>query len=333
MTVINEFEIDNIEYKNNSIKEAILNNDPIEEKLNVIVVISNPCLYARRYILMKQFVDRIEKYDSTTVNLFIVELAYKDQKYMVTDKTNPNHLQLRTEVPLWHKENMINIAVQKLLPKDYKAFAWIDADLEFESCTWAKDTLKILNGSKDIVQLFSHASDLDSNETSMRVFNSAGYQYTKQLPFCGKGDNFWHPGFAWAITRRAYEKIGGLFEFGILGSGDNIMMFSLLSNGLKAINSESSKGYKQSISDYERKIKHLRFGYVPGLIRHYFHGTKANRQYTERWQILIKHEYDPFTHIMYDDKSGLIIPNLVFFSEELKEDIMNYFRERQEDHL
>ena len=333
MTVINGFEIDNIEYKNNSIKEAILNNDPIEEKLNVIVVISNPCLYARRYILMKQFVDRIEKYDSTTVNLFIVELAYKDQKYMVTDKTNPNHLQLRTEVPLWHKENMINIAVRKLLPKDYKAFAWIDADLEFESCTWAKDTLKILNGSKDIVQLFSHSSDLDSNETSMRVFNSAGYQYTKQLPFCGKGDNFWHPGFAWAITRRAYEKIGGLFEFGILGSGDNIMMFSLLSNGLKAINSNSSNGYKQSITDYERKIKHLRFGYVPGLIRHYFHGTKANRQYTERWQILIKHEYDPFTHIMYDDKSGLIIPNLVFFSEELKEDIMNYFRERQEDHL
>ena len=331
MTVINGTEIDNIEYKNNSIKEAILNNDPIEEKLNVIVVISNPCLYARRYILMKQFVDRIEKYDSATVNLFIVELAYKNQKYMVTNRTNPNHLQLRTEVPLWHKENMINIAVRKLLPKNYKAFAWIDADLEFESCTWAKDTLKILNGSKDIVQLFSHASDLDSDETSMRVFNSGGYQYTKQLPFCGKGDNFWHPGFAWAITRRAYEKIGGLYELGILGSGDNIMMFSLLSNGLKAINSNSSDGYKQSIVDYERKIKHLRFGYVPGLIRHYFHGSKANRRYTERWQILIKHEYDPFTHIMYDAKSGLIVPNLVFFSEELKEDIMNYFRERLED--
>ena len=71
MTVINGIEIDNIEYKPNIIKEAILNNDPIEEKLNVIAVISNPCLFARRYILLKQFVDRIEKYDSSSVNLFI----------------------------------------------------------------------------------------------------------------------------------------------------------------------------------------------------------------------------------------------------------------------
>ena len=330
MTVINEIENDNIEYKNNFIKEAILNNDPIEEKLNVIIVISNPCLYARRYILMKQFVDRIQKYDSAFVNLFIVELAYKDQIYMVTDQANPNHLQLRTEVPLWHKENMINIAVQKLLPKNYKAFAWIDADVEFESCTWALDTLKILNGSKDIVQLFSHAADLNSNEIAMRVFNSAGYQYSKQLPFSGKGDNFWHPGFAWAITRRAYEKIGGLYELGILGSGDNIMMFSLLGNGLKSINKDSSEGYKQSITEYEKKMKTLRFGYVPGLIRHYFHGTKANRRYTERWQILINYQYNPLTDIMYDP-AGVIVPNPLYFSEELKDDIMNYFRERLED--
>ena len=52
MTVINGIEIDNINYKINDIKFAISNNDPIEEKLNVIVVISNPCLYAKRYILL-----------------------------------------------------------------------------------------------------------------------------------------------------------------------------------------------------------------------------------------------------------------------------------------
>jgi len=53
MTVINGIEIDNIRYKHNIIKEAIENNDPIEEKLHVIAVISNPCLFAKRYILMK----------------------------------------------------------------------------------------------------------------------------------------------------------------------------------------------------------------------------------------------------------------------------------------
>ena len=52
MTIINGIEIDNIDYKVNDIKMAINNNSPIEEKLNVIIVISNPCLYAKRYILL-----------------------------------------------------------------------------------------------------------------------------------------------------------------------------------------------------------------------------------------------------------------------------------------
>ena len=328
MTVINGIEIDNIEYKTNNIKEAILHNKPIEEKLNVIAVISNSCLYAKRYILMKQFMKRFES--EPHVNLYIVELAYNDQKFRITDSKNKNHLQLRTDVVLWHKENMVNLAVKYLLPKDYKAFAWIDSDLEFENATWAQDTLKILNGTTNIVQLFSHALDMDKEERTMRVFNSAGYQYSKKLPFTSETNNFWHPGYAWAITRKAYEKIGGLYELGILGSGDNIMMFSLLGNGLKAVNSNSSSGYKQSIIDYEKKMSTLQFGYVPGVIRHFFHGTKVNRKYTERWQILIKHDYDPFTHIMYDSK-GLIIPNLIFFSKELIDDIMQYFTDRLED--
>ena len=85
MTVINGIEIDNINYKVNEIKLAIANNDPIEEKLNVIIVISNPCLYAKRYILLKEFVKRIEE-EEEHVNLFIVEMIYENQKFIVTDK-------------------------------------------------------------------------------------------------------------------------------------------------------------------------------------------------------------------------------------------------------
>ena len=50
MTVIT-LDIDNIiiENKTNLTKETILNNDPIENNLHVICVISNPCLYKKRY--------------------------------------------------------------------------------------------------------------------------------------------------------------------------------------------------------------------------------------------------------------------------------------------
>ena len=160
MTIINGIEIDNIHYKVNDIKCAILNNDPIETELNVILVISNPCLFSRRYILLKEFVKRINE-EEEHVKLYIVELIYPNQQFMVTDSCNKNHLQLKTDTPIWHKENMVRLGVHHLLPKNYKAFAWIDADIEFDSSSWALDTLKILNGSKDVVQLFSHCVDMD----------------------------------------------------------------------------------------------------------------------------------------------------------------------------
>ena len=328
MTIINGIEIDFIRYEKNIMKEAILNNEPIEDKLNVIIVVSNPCLFAKRYILMKEFINRIEL-EETNVNLYVVELLYGNQKYIITDSKNKNHLQIKTDVPLWHKENMINLGVKYLLPKEWKAFAWIDADIEFENNTWATDTLKILNGTCDIVQLFSHCVDMDNDNMTMRVFNSAGYQYSKEKQYSNKGENYWHPGYAWAITRKAYMKINGLYEKAILGSGDNIMMLSLLGQGLKAVNENSTDDYKNSIIEFEKNIKKLRFGYVPGVIRHHFHGSKQNRKYQERWQILVKHDFSPLKHITTDNQ-GILIPTKDF-PDELKEDIFQYFLERNED--
>ena len=328
MTIINNIEIDNIEYKVNSTKMAIANNDPLEEKLNVIIVISNPCLYAKRYILLKEFVKRIEE-EEDHVNLFIVELVYGDQKFIITNKNNKNHLQLKTDVPLWHKENMINLGVKYLLPKDYKAFAWIDADIEFESSTWALDTLKILNGYKDIVQLFSHCIDMDQEKNNLNVFNSFGYCFEKQKNYTTKGTDYWHPGYAWAITRKAYEKLNGLYDKGILGSGDSIIAMSLINKCDSITNVNYHTDYNNSMLTYQNIASKLRLGYTPGIIRHHYHGSKANRKYTERWKILMNYKFSPYSHITYDS-IGIIIPTKSF-SQEFKDEIYNYFKERKED--
>ena len=328
MTVINGIEIDNIHYKLNDIKYAITNNEPIEEKLNVIIVISNPCLYARRYILLKEFVKRFEE-EEENVNLFVVEMVYGNQKFIVTNKNNKNHLQLKTEIPIWHKENMINLGVKYLLPIDWKAFAWIDSDLEFESSTWAIDTLKILNGSKDVISLFSHCVDMTREKNSLNIFNSFGYCFNKNKKYLKSGADFWHPGYAWAITRKAYEKIGGLYDKGVLGSGDKIMALGFV-NTCQHMNSVNyHKDYNESMFEFQKKAKSLRLGYTPGVVLHHYHGSKRNRKYTERWKILIKHQFSPLLHLTYDEK-GILIPT-ENFSEDFKEDIMNYFRERKED--
>lgn len=326
MTVINGIEIDCIDYKMNDIQYAIRNNDPIEKKLHVVVVISNPCMYATRYKLFNAFMKRLE--ENEHVEIYAVEMIYKNQKFIVTDATNKHHLQLKCDVPIWHKENMINLGIQYLLPKKWKAVAWIDADVEFENITWALDTLKILNGSKDIVQLFSHCVDMDKDETTLNLFTSFGYSYSKNKKYTTKGMDYWHPGYAWAMTRKAYEKVG-IYDKGVLGSGDNIIALSIINKTQTFLNYKYHNDYKQSIIDYQQQAKTLRLGYVPGVIRHFYHGTKKNRRYTERWQILMKHQYSPNIHLTYD-ASGILIPTDAFLLD-FKQDIMNYFKERKED--
>ncbi len=327
MTVINGIEIDILNYDINYTIEAILNNNPIEDKLHVIAVISNPAQFARRYILAKEFIHRME--ENNDVIVYVVELAYDNQKHHITDYKNKRHLQLRTNHILWHKENMINVGVKKLLPKEWKAFAWIDADVEFENPSWAKDTLKLLNGYKDIVQTFSHAIDMDTDESAMRIFSSFGYQYDKKQAYNKNPQNFWHPGYSWAMTRKAYEQIGGLYEYAILGSGDNIMSLSLIKNGLKGINEESTEEYKQTIEEFQSKIKTLRLGYTPGVIRHHYHGSKEKRGYGERWKILLENGYDPMQHVTHDSH-GVLIPT-VSCPLDILDRITSYFYGRDED--
>ena len=233
----------------NEINSALLNNDPIEEKLNVIMVISNPCNFKKRYKLAKEFISRMSI--TADVELFIVELAYGEQCFRITKKDDPNHLQLRCSVPLWHKENMINIGVEKLLPKGWKAFAWIDADIEFENIRWASDTLKILNGCRDVVQVFGHCIDMDARGQALSIFPSFGFQFCKGAKYGGTGINMWHPGYGWACTRKAYERMGGLYELSILGAGDHNMSFSFVGESIKSLNLLTTKEYKKSVAEFQ----------------------------------------------------------------------------------
>jgi hypothetical protein len=263
------------------------------------------------------------------VCLYVVELAYGNQSFHVTNAGCKRHLQLRATTPLWHKENMINIGIRRLLPAGWKACAWIDADIEFESPTWALDTLKILNGSRDIVQPFSHAVDMDKAKNALQIFPSFGFQFAKQRTFGLTGVNQWHPGFAWACTRQAYERMGGLYDLSILGAGDHNMSQAFVGRGAQSVNEFVHDEYRESVVAFQRRAAHLRMGYVPGVIRHHFHGSKKNRKYQERWQILVKHQYSPEVHVTRRP-DGLLIPTAACPSAMLEE-ILAYFKERNED--
>jgi hypothetical protein len=123
--------------------------------------------------------------------------------------------------------------------------------------------------------------------------------------------------------------MGGLYEKSILGAGDNNMCFAFLGKGIKSLNEASTDDYKNSIEEFQNNVKNLRIGYVPGLIRHYFHGSKKNRKYMDRWRILIDNNYSPDLHIT-KNKDGLIIPT-EDCPKKILSDILVYFSERNED--
>lgn len=307
------------------VKECLSQDIQIDSVLHVVSVISNVCEFKRRWELMHDFSKRMNMTDD--IKFYIVELAYGDQDYHVTEKNNPCHLQLRTQHALWHKENMINLAINKLLPNDWKAVAWIDADIEFENNDWVINALKVLT-KFDIIQLFSKSFDLDHKQVPMNVWKSYAFQHCNGMPFTfERGENYWHSGYAWACTREFYNKINFLYQNAILGSADYIISQCILGNTASA--NKVLEGYKKNIEQYKENFNNVKVGYIPNIIKHYFHGSKKNRRYLERNEILVKHLFDPMVHLEYDNQ-GIIIPSKNM-SNEFLDDIKTYFFQRNED--
>ena len=105
------------------------------------------------------------------------------------------------------------------------------------------------------------------------------------------------------------------------------MAMSFINKVDKMNNISYHPDYNNSMLEFQDKSKNLRLGYVHGVIRHYFHGSKKNRQYTERWELLKKNQYSP-KDLTYDN--GILIPT-ENFTKEFQDDILNYFKERKED--
>jgi hypothetical protein len=310
---------------NDILKDVSTNtNQRDEEKLNVVIMMSNPCNFKRRVQLATEFIQRAENYPGMT--LYVAELVYGDNDYQITNADNPHHLQLRTDSPLWHKETVIRVAIDKLLPDDWTKVAWVDADLDFDNIHWAQDTVKLLD-YYDIVQCFSHCIDMDINEDPMNIWQGAGFQYCHKMKR-GLKMNYWHCGYAWACTRKFYEQMGGLYDVSILGSGDHNMMTAWLGSP-DSIPGTCHPDYKKTIEAYTRQVKGASIGYTPGVIRHFFHGSKVNRKYRERWEILVRYQYNPVEHTKRDDNGLLIASDTC--PKGLLEDIYQYFLERNED--
>ena len=301
-----------------------------DEVLHIITPISNYVGFKRRYELFDDFRRKIEKLPF--VRLYVVEVAMGDTPFVVTSKSNPRHIQLRTRDEIWHKENMINVAVQRL-PTDWKYMAWVDGDIEFLRPDIAKETIRQLQTFK-IVQMFQSVINHGPDGQVVSTFKSFCSQFFHKGAdkyHLGKGYEFWHPGFAWACTRETWNELGGLPDFCVLGSADHHLALALIGKVRESVPGGVSPAYLKLLLEIQQRcdnyIRH-NIGYVKGTILHFWHGQFKNRKYIERWQILTKHGFDPAIHLKRDWQ-GLY--QLDADAAKLRDDIRRYFRQRNED--
>lgn len=164
---------------------ALLFGNPVDQILHALVAWQPPCSNpSLRRALAKETIRRLES-QSPHVAVYLVELIPHSLSGFTVSETNSSaHLQLQLEqgaLPFWYKKNLLNIGVERLLPSDWKAVAWVDSDVEFDNPLWALHALKLLNGAKDAVQLFSHAIFLDEKNHTEQTFTGYAYNFIHGL--------------------------------------------------------------------------------------------------------------------------------------------------------
>lgn len=334
--------------------------------LNVVTAISNPVRYKSRYRLHDEFAKRML---DAGVRLITVEVQQGERPFAVTRDDNPHHLQLRTRSELWHKENALNLGVAHLtrLHPDWKYVGTFDADIAFANPDWASEAVHALQ-HHPVIQPWSHSVDLLPDHTPLRSFYTGpdgetlrpaswGYCHVngvqqnnvdlrKSLEQNGKmdvavspqgdygssgGGYYFHPGYSWCFRREAWDQLGGLIDFSILGAADYLMAVAMTNEGGVPLPDWIRPSYKRQVDEWARRARQFvqgDVGYVPGLLTHYWHGKKSLRGYKDRWRIFFEHGFDPDLDLKRDAQ-GLY--QLTDRSPGLRDDLRRYLRSRNED--
>jgi GR25 family glycosyltransferase involved in LPS biosynthesis len=319
-TLINETKFEINKYLNNT---CCLNLDKrqksITPKLAVITTFYNPKKYVNiRYNYLK-FSEKIKE----KADLFPIELSF-DGDFFIDDE---NVIQIKGDKKniLWQKEVLLNLALDKI-PKEYTNIAWVDCDIIFENENWVEECNYKLNDYK-VVQLYEWAKRLGPNseiEMTSRGIISRIHEINKVDINLSKGI----PGFAWAIRREVIDEIKFL-ETQIIGGGDSLMFYSFFGIKRGFQTEQMNEKWFKKFSDWSDKAfenidKSVSF--VSGEITHLYHGSKKNRNYNKRYDILNKYEFDPLMDLS-KDKNGIWELNNKQISKELEK----YFEDRNED--
>jgi hypothetical protein len=269
------------------------------------LVIFNP---AKSIKIIENYYEMIKQFEKFNLPFYTLELVY-DGKPQICEAYH-----IYGKSVMFHKENLCRILETKIPPK-YKKIVFLDADIIFDRSDWYLKTSIALDYF-NIVQPFEKCYWLDSKKRIMLERETVLKMTSK------KWDYNYHPGFAWAFQREWYKKIG-FFDYAVTGSGDTL-------SAIKWLNKEVPKNYTSL--PYPLKNEFSKFclekptiSFIPGIVRHLFHGSLKNRKYVERHEILNVKE--DILDLIYKNSENLF----QWKNPEMSIKLKNYFISRNDD--
>jgi len=301
-------------------------------QLYIVTSLFNPIRWKSRWKLYLDFARHVQESEG---ELFTAEVSFRKREHVLP--VNNHNLHLTTKHEFWLKENALNLAIQRL-PDDWEYVAWVDADVQFVREDWCNETVHQLQ-HYDMVQMFSEAADLDARHQLHQKHKGFAWCYHNNIPIeqlnngyyyppSQQGLVYWHPGFAWAIRRDAFDKLGGLIDFSVFGSADWLMARALIDKLPEALYLGEHGLRWLEIWNERAKLLNHNIGYVDGLLLHNWHGPKADRKYKQRALDFQATNFNPEVDLKRDWQGLWQLTNNNLL---LRDALRNYFRGRNED--
>ena len=277
-------------------------------RLAVVTPFFNPHHSRVRVVNHQRFVRRMRELgaDVFTVECYVPGFGHS----LNCDRLWSFHI--RDTDMFWHKEALINAGV-KLLPPIYDAVVWSDADLLPLHDNWLELTRQALD-RYPLVQAWSTLHSMNQHgriedmglrgswrTRSLAAVNAGRLQVTTSVVDGA-------PGGILAARREIFEQMGGLYDRGIAGGGDMLLMFAAYGSYVAfymhqftpEMATDARRWGEQVFSVVEGRIGHVEFD-----IAHLWHGDVQHRQYQTRYRPLRELRYDPRVHID-KDSAGML---------------------------
>ena len=246
----------------------------------------------------------------------VAEVALGEESWRLDQAPNVVQLRAAADQVLWYQWNLVNI-LEKHIPAEFDAIAWIDTDVWFQRLDWYEATCEALEDFA-VVQLAD--TMVWTGEDGRAEFTIPAAAELGKLVL-GEG----HPGFAWAARRTLWSEAGGLYDRAIIGGGDtaNVSAWLPRDGTLQWLGYSDLPGALEPIREWAAQNGGC--GCVAGTLWHEWHGSLASRQYTERHRWLAG--LDVSTHLRRRPDGLLEWSDTAPAS--VKEAIRAYFQARQ----